>query len=492
MEPSSTAPAGGRSRTPSCCFSIETRDANARALQRPVGQQLTDTLGRFVFTDLPASDGFSVSTQRTGYFRALYGAGPGSTAGTPIVLADGEWFSRADITIWPTLGIAGRVTDSYGDPLIGAYVRVLRRIVIGGAPRLAAAPPVTTDDRGAYRVAGLDPGQYIVCVPSSQSSIRYPIPPSPDGAMVYPGTCYPGVTAIAQASSVDVRFGADQADVDFRLPAVRGFRVSGRIAGESGAESGHTIRLVPLGSEGLGYGSEAATALVAADGVFTFIGVPAGDYVIDARTSASEYTYSPEAVSTLGRFGFGGLPMDVGSNSPRTGVSTTGGSDAAWGQQRVSVAGQDVAGVVVTIHPAASITGRILFDGAATKLSQRPAVDVDAADGTPSRGRRSMNWGDEIAFSIGDLPPGQYFIRIRGLGDSWAIQSISAGGRDYTRVPLDLNDGRSLDGVLVTMTDRAVTLAGTVRDAQGRLLTNVAVLLFPADRDAWQNFGIAP
>ncbi len=153
---------------------IETRDANARALQGPVGQQLTDTLGRFVFTDLPASDGFSVSTQRTGYFRALYGAGPGSTAGTPIVLADGEWFSRADITIWPTLGIAGRVTDSYGDPVIGAYVRVLRRIVIGGAPRLAAAPPVTTDDRGAYRIAGLDPGQYIVCVPSPQSSIRRP------------------------------------------------------------------------------------------------------------------------------------------------------------------------------------------------------------------------------------------------------------------------------------------------------------------------------
>ncbi len=189
--------------------------------------------------------------------------------------------------------------------------------------------------------------------------------------MVYPGTCYPGVTAIAQASIVDVRFGADQADVDFRLPAVRGFRVSGRIAGESGAESGHTIRLVPLGSEGLGYGSEAATALVAANGVFTFIGVPAGEYVIDARTSASEYTYSPEAASTLGRFGFGGLPtMDVGSNSPRTGVSTIGGSGAAWGQQRVSVAGQDVAGVVVTVHPSASIT-RAALSSTAPRRSRR-------------------------------------------------------------------------------------------------------------------------
>ena len=211
-------------------LSMETWDTNARSLPS-VGQQLTDTLGRFVFTDLPASDGFSVSTQRTGYFRTLYGAGPGSTAGTTIVLADGEWFSRADITVWPTLGIAGRVTDSYGDPVVGAYVRVLRRIVIGGAPRLAAAPPVTTDDRGAYRVAGLDPGQYIVCVPSSQSSIRDPIPPSPDGSMVYPGTCYPGVTAIAQASFVDVRFGADQADVDIRLPAVQGSHCQGASRG---------------------------------------------------------------------------------------------------------------------------------------------------------------------------------------------------------------------------------------------------------------------
>ena len=207
------------------------------------------------------------------------------------------------------------------------------------------------------------------------------------------------------------------------------------------------------------------------------------------RGQAPRVHLPAQAVSVL-RFGFGGLPRDVGSNSPRTGVSTAGGSGAAWGQQRVSFAGQDVAGVVVTVHPAASITGRILFDGA-TKPSQRPTIDVDAADGAPSRGRRSMNWVDHT-FVIGDLAPGQYSIRIRGLGDSWAIQTISAGGRDYTRVPIDLNDGRRLDGVVVTMTDRAATLVGAVRDAQGRPLTNAAVLLFPAERDAWQNFGIAP
>jgi hypothetical protein len=42
------------------------------------------------------------------------------------------------------------------------------------------------------------------------------------------------------------------------------------------------------------------------------------------------------------------------------------------------------------------------------------------------------------------------------------------------------------------MTDRAPTLSGSVRDAQGLPSSSAAVVLFPADRDGWQNYGLTP
>ena len=292
---------------------MQLRPSGNAPTQRRIGQQLTDPKGRFVFTDLPPSDGYVLSAQRSAYFSGAYGAQPGSSTGTRIVLADGDWFSRAAVSLWPTSAVTGKVTDERGDPVVGVQVRVLRQLMVAGRAHLAPAAPVATDDRGVYRIAGLDPGAYVVCAPFVHASVpasssfsaeptldvdattrlvagRYPTPPARAGAaMAYATSCYPGGMSMAQAAPIEIRYGAEMGDIDLKLVASPVFRVSGRVDGPAEALARLTLRLLPQGSEGLGQGSETATALVSTDGAFTFLNVPAGEYVVDARGTVSQY-----------------------------------------------------------------------------------------------------------------------------------------------------------------------------------------------------------
>ena len=110
--------------------------------QRRVGQQLTDRRGRFVFVDLPASDGYLVTVRRNAYFDGAFGAEPGSVTGTPLLLGDGDWFDHAAVKLWPTGAIGGAVIDERGEPVAGAYVRVLRQLMVAGRVHLAPSAPV--------------------------------------------------------------------------------------------------------------------------------------------------------------------------------------------------------------------------------------------------------------------------------------------------------------------------------------------------------------
>jgi len=507
---------------------IEGRAVTTTLAPRPVGQQITDAKGRFVFTDLAPADGYLISARRAGYFAAGYGAPRGTTNGTRVVLADGEWFSKVQITLWPTAAISGRVLDERGEPVVGAYVRVLRQLSIAGGTHLAPANPVTTDDRGVYRITGLDPGRYLVCAPSVQASVptaanltaepaidldvlnrlvagRYPAPPSSGPAMVYPIACYPDRSPVSQAAPIELDFGADRTNVDIRFQAVPAWRISGRVDGVPEALPGLTVRLLAAGSEELGQGSEAATALVGKDGSFTFLGVPSGQYLLDVRGTLAEYTYSPESSAIR----FSSLPapprgpggsssmsgMDIQSGPPRSGMTTrsAGTSNGIWGQLPVAVDGRDVTGMVLTLRQAVSLTGTLVFDGTAALPAQSPWIFAESADGNPS-GYRVRTFGQNMpteGFVIDGLVPGSYFLRAN-VGDTWAIRSLVVNGREYDRAPFTLSGTETSANATVTFTDKVITLAGDVRDPQGVPDPTSAVILFPVDRSEWRNFGMTP
>jgi len=515
----------------------------------PSVQMFTDSKGRFVFRRLPASSRYELTTAKPGYFDGGFGKRPDQTLAANLVLTDGQWLREVAVEIWRPGAIAGTLIDEQGEPVVGVFVRAFQEIRINGRALYARGPTVKSDDRGVYRISDLVPGRYIVFVPSVQMSVPastpgatlagmspgaiasyeaqgrelraytdpglnvdaanrlvvgyYLAPPVPRGgrAMSYPPTFYPNATTAARATAVELVAGADRTGIDLRLDPLPAARLSGVVQSPAGSAPRFTLRLLAQGSEGLGRGGETATALVDENGRFVFLNVPAGEYVIEASGSIAELTSSSASQAALpvppGHISTFGSGMSASIGPPGTGFQT---SDYAVGSQysgRLSVAtdGRDIANLVVTLRPTVSISGRYIYVGKSPQPSN-PAfrMGLEPANGDLSLGLANNNRlaGEPGVFRFEGLQPGEYVLHAPGSATNpWEVKSIVAGGRDYTNIPFDAS-GRDIDGVVVTFTDETATLAGSVRDAAGAVVSRAAVMAFPVEKAQWSNYGLRP
>jgi len=493
---------------------------------------ITDTRGRFVFADLAAASGYSVEASLPGYLTGEYGRStPGSTL-SRFALVEHEWLSTVRITLWRPGAISGTVLDEHGAPLVGIYVRVLAQLRVAGRSHLAAGFFTTTDDRGAYRVAGLLPGRYMVHVPVSQGAqpasagppvsagpagqvpdlidvddqlqlavSRYPIPaPTAAGDLqAYPPTFHPAARTMAAAAVVELGFGEERRSIDLQLTPVQAVRVSGWVRGAPETIADLMLRLVPEGSEDLGVGAEVATAWVGENGAFAFPNVPAGIYTLEGRTTLTQFEFTSGSFSidrllppALTRGGSSMNSTDVPSGPPGAQLVSRSFGRAAGDvvRERVAVGSDGVSDLVVSLRRGVRVSGRILWEGGAPPTFV--AVTAEAAGGQPSLGvaRRSSPPQGVETFVVDGLLPGEYVLRLRTT--AFIIKSIVSGGRDVTYVPFDASAGRDFDDVVVTMTDRVAAITGTVRDDRGTDVAGAAVIAFPVERAQWSGYGFGP
>jgi hypothetical protein len=509
--------------------------------------QETTPKGRFAFLNLPAAETYLLTSSKPGYLDGGHGRIDPRGPGTPIALKDGEWLGDVRVTMSRPGSISGTVVDERGDPIVGAHVRVLPQVLIAGRTQWLAGAVASTDDRGAYRIPGLGPGSYVVSVPSVQATLpasatikppgawagtsmadltamseaaraeklvvdvgggqqlvvgRYgvPPPPTPDGQRTaYPIAFYPNAAKPADAMPVELRVSEDRSGIDFQLQPVGTARVSGTLQGPPDAISNLLLRLIPVGVEELGQGSEAATTVSLADGRFTFLYVPSGSYVLDARHTLLELIYtSMENASTA-------LPAAV--PFPTRGASSSGvaagppgvqysslrdGADVSyWGQLRVDVSGQSVDDLVLPLRRPAAMSGRIVWAPGAKPSSNPPRPVLEPADGRRSLGIPSIAGlapDDASTFTIEGLMAGEYFLRV----GSAKVESITWNGEDYTDRPFDGSAGRDITGVLVTLTSATSSISGIVGDGNMTLTSAAAVIAFPVEREGWSNYGFNP
>lgn len=522
--------------------------AQGRGAVGRVSRQVTDALGRFVFTHLPPASTYFLIASKLGYFDGRYGAdGPAQQSSRTITLTDGQWMNTARVVMWRTGVIAGTVLDDAGEPVVGAYVRAVRQVVVGGHPQLSVGVTTRTDDRGMYRLAGIDAGRYLVQVPSVQMSIPagaydadlarvsatakpvveamaravsglsvvaadadpstvtvaagYPLPPAQHGRQyVYPPTFHPAARSMADAATIDLVLGEQRSGVNVTLRATPAVRVSGDVQGPPDALVDLTLRLVPEGSEAFGNGSEAATSLVGRDGRFSFAGVPSGAYTLEARRSVAWYSSAASSLYSLptvpGRFGGSGL-MAVASATSGTSVSflTSRLGDTHYARQRIDVGDRDLNAVVVALQPTAELSGRIVFETppADARILQVIQVMLEPAGGDlflglPRGGIVETPRGYE--FTISGLQPGLYVLNGGSLPST--LKSVTWNGRDYTYRPFDATSGESIRDVVVTVGAKPAVLAGQVHDTQGQPAVGASVIYFPVDRDGWTNYGYQP
>jgi carboxypeptidase family protein len=122
---------------------------------------VTNDNGQFAFTSLPPGR-FTMSVSKAGYVDMAYGAKRAGRPGTPIQLTEGQKLEKANVTLPRGSVVTGVVIDENGEPSPGTSVRVMRFLMRTGEKTLQQAGQDQTDDRGIYRIYGLQPGEYLV------------------------------------------------------------------------------------------------------------------------------------------------------------------------------------------------------------------------------------------------------------------------------------------------------------------------------------------
>jgi len=419
---------------------------------------------------------------------------------------------------------------------------------IQGRDEFLAGPVTRTDDRGAYRLANLPPARYLIQVPSVQAAMpastrieppaegvlnraifddsqlsvmdvvdtarlvvgRYPLPPPPQNGrqLSYPSIFYPSASAIAESTTIALKFGEDYKRADLTLRPVQSVRVSGTVEGPPEAMTRLSLRLLPAGLENMGLGAEVATALVGPKGVFTFLNVPAGTYTIDAPQSAIELTTTQGGIgpsralaappttpvhgSTTAR-----IELLPGVNLVQSSYRMSDGFGYS-GRMSITVGGADVTGVVLRLRSHVTLTGQLVIEtdpaGSGAQPPARFQIQIDPAAGEASLARtpvggRGGGAGGQMSYA--NITPGHYLLHLTDT-PGWVMKSVTLNGRDYTNQPFDLTNVEALSGFVMTVTNAVPDLAGGVRDSESLKADATMVIAFPVDPSLWKNTGLWP
>jgi hypothetical protein len=167
------------------------------------------------------------------------------------------------------------------------------------------------------------------------------------------------------------------------------------------------------------------------------------------------------------------------------------------------VTGQDISGLALVLEPGATLSGRVIFDGASPPPGDltglRVRVSVPGRSGYSSSSGGTMMGTSIVAvpavaiagdgtFEIRGLAPGRYTLSATvppDIGDEWWLRSAMFDGRDLLDDTVDVR-GSDITGVVLRFTDRRSELAGTLQSAAGPPAPDYFVVVFPADRSLWK------
>ncbi len=439
-----------------------------------------------------ASSGQQTATDSEGNFRAqgldpgtyrLFANAPAYVPETP--LGDANFpptyyrpGDSATLTLIKGGVIAGIVTNNAGEPLVNATVRAFRVRDSEGKPLRSGVQSRerVTDDRGYYRIYGLQPGSYIVSAGGSGqgSGVIYVY-----GINAYArqAPTYAPASTRDTAVEIIVRSG-EQATADIHDRGDFGHSISGRVSGVATQlpfNSG--VRLMDPETHAM----IANTGATGDDRTFQLNGVSDGDYEISALAGA-------------------GPNADLAVSPAR----------------RVSVRSADVTGIELTLATLGSISGRVNIEADA-KLAcgrhrdvalretmitiRRDRVDPDTknpkdksvqpdepAPFLPTFIDSAPNDKGEI--NLRNLYSGVYRVETRLPGGGWYVKAITTGANSLNipRDGLALKSSDKVTGLNVTITEGGARLLGRISVAEGqRLPPGLRVYVVPAERESAEN-----
>lgn len=419
---------------------------------------MTDDDGRFELRELPAGK-YTVSANKTGWVAATFGQTRPRTSGTPIELLDKQIVEKVVIRMSRGGVIVGRVFDEVGEPAAQIEMRALQ-YRYGPTGRTLSQTGffgfMPTDDLGAFRLYGLEPGQYYVS--ANPRGVMMGGPAVPPEAIGPTTTYFPNSPDPSTAQRVTVAAGRETGPIVITLVSTKLSRVRGRAIMSDGQPFAGTFVNVTL-REATGGMSGRPGGMTQPDGSFDIKGLPPGTYQVTVRPQ-----------------------------------NTREDDDVEVARGTITVVGDDVDGLLLVGGKGGIARGHVTSDdGTPLPYSTMnvsimpPTPEERFTYGPPARVK------DDASFEIKGLFGRQLFrsgfTAPQPGGTAWMLKAVLLNGTDIIDRPLDFQPGMVVEGLELVFTQKTSEISGTVTMDRGVLPAETSIVLFPADESLWKEFG---
>ena len=265
------------------------------------------------------------------------------------------------------------------------------------------------------------------------------------------------------------------------MQPVRLARITGIASASDGKPmSGAMVMLMPNMKESAAL-MIPGTSRTDKDGNFTLSGVAPGEYSLQVQSMAALMSAATEAMALMG----GGEP---GAKSPAPQPV-----EREFATANVTVAGEDITGLVVTGTHGAKATGRVVFDGGAQpdgittiRLMATPTDTDDMPAAASVFGMSAVK--ENGTFEIDGLVGGRSF-SVVNPPKGWYFKEVTREGNDLTSKGYDFKPGDAVEGFEIVLTNKTQVVTGSVTNDKGAPVKEYTVVIFPEDRQLWASSG---
>jgi len=412
--------------------------------------QTTDESGGFSF--LKVSTGrYTITVQRDGYLPTAAGH-IGSYKMPPVFsVQSGQTISSFVFSLTPSGVVSGKVKFDDAEPAVNVTVQLYRSYYDRGRHGYAAAASGHTDDRGEYRLHGLEPGSYYVAA-------LYQAPPRPAGAeeqerkdaqgnplpeLSYAVTFFPQAQKMSEAVAVKIAPGAEVAGIDIFLTMVHTVRVRGRVIGglKGGVIASPNVALRWNDPDNTASVNAPINVNIDKEQNFEIQGVTAGPYLLVASGVEG-------GVTLTGRF-----PLNVG--------------DA------------DVSDVNVVVDAESMWTGKIRMDGDNATLPPGLVVSLQPRRPIASPTRAQVSENGE--FSVSFVPDEVYDLYVANGPNDAYLKSVRVAGAERLDQGLEASSGEAPSALDVVLGAHGGQVLGRAVTADPKVVASGATIALIPD-----------
>jgi hypothetical protein len=366
----------------------------------------------------------------------------------------GESISSYVYRLTPSGVVSGKVKFDDAEPASNVAIQLYRAFYERGRHGYAAAASTRTDDRGEYRVHGLEPGTYYVAA-------IYQAPPRPPGAeeetrkdafgnplpeLSYAVTFFPQVQKMSDAVPVKIAPGDEVAGIDIFLTLVHTVKVRGHMVsgGKGGPIDNPSVTLRMNDSGNTASVSAPMRVTINQDETFEIQGVTAGPYLLMASGTQ-------DGVTVTGR-----VPINIG--------------DA------------DIADVDVMVRPESLWTGKIHMDDDDSNVPEGLTISLQPRRSTVAPTRAKVSQTGE--FAVPFVPDETYDLYVQNGPDNSYLKSVRVANADGLGEGLEASPGEPPPPLDVRLGSQGGQVAGRAMTADPKVVASgatVALIPDPAD-----------